>query len=70
MILDLGFWILDPGGTRLVQLPPLTPPYTGGGWATLKYCSNFLRSFPLLCKEGLGVVVALALCGRNLKSKI
>ncbi len=31
------------------KLPPPTPPYTGGGLIT--------KRFPLLCKEGLGVVV-------------
>ena len=39
------------------QLPPLTPPYTGGGYAALKHWSASLRPFPLLCKEGLGKVV-------------
>ena len=31
------------------KLPPPTPPYTGGELIT--------KRFPLLCKEGLGVVV-------------
>ena len=27
------------------KLPPLAPPYTGGGCAALGYCGGFLRSF-------------------------
>ena len=39
------------------KLPPLAPPYTGGGCAALGYCGGFLRSFlPLEKGELEGVV--------------
>ena len=44
------------------KLPPLTPPYTGGGHATLKHCGGFLRLFLPLSKGELE--------GGNLKSSI
>ena len=53
------------------KLPPLAPPCTGGGCATLLYCNAFSRLFLPLCKGELeGVVKALALCNWNLKSKM
>ena len=33
------------------KLPPLAPPYTGGGCATLGYCGAFLHPF-LLFEKG------------------
>ena len=44
------------------KLPPLTPPYTGGGHATLLHCGGFPHSFLPLCKGELK--------GVNLKSSI
>ena len=44
------------------KLPPLTPPYTGGGHATLLHCGGFSRPFLPLGKEELE--------GVNLKSSI
>ena len=44
------------------KLPPLTPPYTGRGHATLKHCGGFLRLFLPLSKGELE--------GVNLKSSI
>ena len=38
-------------GIVIKQLPPPSPPYTGGELIT--------KRFPLLCKEGLGVVVQI-----------
>ena len=44
------------------KLPPLTPPYTGGGHATLLHCGGFSHPFLPLGKGELE--------GINLKSSI
>ena len=44
------------------KLPPLTPPYTGGGHATLLHCGGFSHPFLPLGKGELE--------GTNLKSSI
>ena len=53
------------------QLPPPTPPYTGGE-PNARNCFNVTmkRLLPLCKGEPEGVVKASAPCGRNLKFKI
>ena len=49
--------------------PPLTPPYTGGEYATLLHCGAFLRPSLPLCKgESVGVVGKLKV--KSLKLKV
>ena len=53
------------------QLPPPTPPYTGGETnARNRHDTTVQRVLPLCKGELEGVVKASALCGWNLKSKI
>ena len=53
------------------QLPPPTPPYTGGEPNARNRFNITMKPILPLCKGELeGVVAAPAPCGRNLKSKI
>ena len=53
------------------QLPPPTPPYTGGEPNARNRFNITMKHIPPLCKGELeGVVAAPAPCGRNHKSKI